>query len=166
MNRTDIPTMAKQLNVLADVFDKRHVSENAAVAWFDTLKEFPVERVTGVLISWPRSHVKFPVPAEVWRSCNDMGVADRERQARADALVNKQEFHPGVGGRQAGEFLKQMKTILKQPKWSPRQHWEKVLETAPNGSIGKRYAAEALMKLGAGSAKAREPGQDDEELAA
>lgn len=166
MTRMDIPTMAKQINLLAEVFDRKPVSEHAAVAWFDALRDFPVERVTGILIAWPKYHAKMPVPHDVYRECNERNVAEIEAKARAEAQKNRREFHPGVGGRQAEEFLKQIRGVFKRPRWTPVQHWERVLRDAPEGSIGKRFAAEALKELrGRRGEKAveREPGEDEEE---
>lgn len=55
-------------------------------------------------------------------------------------------------------------------KRTPIQHWEWVLSRAPKGSIGHRYALEALADLkgraGLLPKQQRDPGQDDEERAA
>lgn len=157
----EIKVLGDRLNELAEVYNAKPVSERGLTVWFSVLREFPTERVAAVLIGWPRTHVKFPTPAEVWKIVNDISIGDRERKA---ALENKQEFYPGVGGEQAEKFIAEMRATLKRPKWAPMQHWKRLLETAKPGSIGHRYATEALKQKR--FVRSREPGQDDEERAA
>lgn len=159
---TDVATLKDRLAELAEVFERKNPTEKALKVWFDVLREFQVQTVAGVLIGWPKIHGKFPTPAEVWKVTNDIATAERERKAQAE---NKREFYPGVGGAQAEHFIAEMRKVLALPKWTPREHWEHVLKTAKPGSIGHRYATDALKKIGARSVQ-REPGQDDEEKAA
>lgn len=160
----DAKVMQDRLNELAEVFDKKPVGEKGLTVWFSVLREFPTEKVCGVLIGWPKTHTKFPAPSEVWKAVNDIQINEREKRAEQE---NKAAgFEPGVGGEQAEKFIAQMRVMLKKPKWTPREHWERVLSSQPEGSIGHRYASEALLKMGARTAPAvmeREPGQDDEE---
>jgi hypothetical protein len=158
----DLSILGARLGELAEVFEKKQLSEKALAVWFDTLKEFQIERVASLLIVWPKTHTKFPAPAEVWKAVNDMGIGERELKAQRE---NKETFYPGVGGAQAEKFIAQIKQILKRPRWSPREHWERVLDTAKPESIGQRYAKQALMNMGARTRVEREPGQDDEEKA-
>jgi hypothetical protein len=159
---TDLQTLRDRLEELTEVFERKSVSKKALGVWFDVLKEFPVERVAGVLISWPKLHTKFPSPAEVWKIVSE--ATSFERESRAAQENRSQPFYPGVGGRQAQEFIASIRKILNRPKWTPRQHWQRLLESSAPGSIGHRYAVDALKKIGARAA--REPGEDDEELAA
>jgi hypothetical protein len=156
MNRVDIPAMASQLNLLAEVFDKKPISEKAALVWFDTLKEFPTDKVCSILIAWPKTHGKFPTPAEVWKASNEITITNREEVSRR--RVDEPVCAPEVAKRFMGEVRK----FLAKPGLSPRQHWQRVLETKPKDSIGYRYAMEAL-KAKVGFPVEREPGQDDEE---
>lgn len=156
----DSKVLGDRLNELAEVFDKKPVSEKGLTVWFGVLREFPTERICGVLIGWPKSHTKFPSPAEVWKAVNDLGIGERERKA---AEENRQEFYPGVGGAQAEKFIAEMREVLKRPKWSPMQHWTRLLATAKPGSIGYEYATKVLKQKNA--MPQREPGQDDEERA-
>lgn len=158
MTKIDIPALAAQLNALAEVFEKKPVSPKAMEVWFDTLREFPCDQVVSLLVAWPRTHAKFPTPADVWKSMNEWAIDRRERQA----LIERREpaFHPGVGGAQAEKFIRQMREILNTPKWSPLEHWQRVHERQPEGSFGKRYAEEVLRKRGV--ITDREPGEDDE----
>lgn len=158
MIKPDLPVLAKQLNALAEVFDKKPVAPGALEVWFDTLREFPTDQVMTLLISWPRTHGKFPVPAEVWKSMNEWAIEQRERKA----LLERREpaFHPGVGGAKAEEFIEKMRATLNNPAFSPLEHWKRVHERQPSGSVGQRYAEEVLKKRGV--ILDREPGSDDE----
>lgn len=142
MQSIDIPNLVKELNGLAEVFDKRAVTEKASKVWFDTLREFPTERVLGILIGWPKTHGKFPTPAEVWKSCNDFSIIDREHKARQEARLEVAWERSERGS----EFLKQMQRTLKSQKRSPVEHWKHVLATARPGSIGHEYATAALKR--------------------
>jgi hypothetical protein len=136
----DMPQLVKELNGLAEVFDKRAITEKASKVWFDTLREFPTERVLGLLMSWPKTHGKFPTPAEVWKACNEMLIDDREEKARLEALATpKWERSP-----RGLDFLAQMKRTINSPKRSPEEHWKHVLATKEG--IGHEYAKQALEK--------------------
>lgn len=162
MQSYDNKVLGERLNELAEVFDKKPVSEKGLTVWFGVLREFPAERVCGVLIGWAKTHTKFPSPAEVWKTVNDISINDREKKAEQE---NKQEFYPGVGGEQAEKFIAQMREVLKRPKWAPMEHWKRLLKTAKPGSIGYEYATAALKQRHALPVD-REPGQDDEEVRA
>ena len=156
---TDLSTMKDRLAELAEVFDRKPIGDKALRVWFDTLRDFPCEQVMGVLIGWPKTHTKFPAPAEVWKLINESAIAQREKTA---ALENKREFYPGVGGKQAEAFLAQMRATLNKPAWTPTEHWQRVYERSAPGSIGRKYAEEILMKKGLIQQSEREPGSDDE----
>jgi hypothetical protein len=152
MQSIDLPQLAKELNGLAEVFDKKPVTEKASKVWFDTLREFPTERVLGMLIGWPKSYGKFPTPAEVWKACNEVGIAERERKA----LLEKREAIEWERSPHGAKFLEQMRKIINRPARSPRQQWEHVLATQRPGSIGYEYAKKVLR------VEDRETGEDDE----
>ena len=161
MLRTDIPTMAKQLNLLAEVFDKKPITEGSALVWFDTLKDFKTEKVCSILIAWPKTHGKFPVPADVFKVCNEAFSSELEAKAQRE---NKAELEWVRSPRALG-FLAQMKATLNKPKKDPLEHWKNVYRIKPKGSIGYLYA-EKVLKARDALPKVREPGQDDEEIAA
>lgn len=164
---TDLSTLRDRLSELAELFEKKPITDKALRVWFDVLKEFPIEKVAGLLISWPKSHTKFPAPAELWKSCNEIAIAQREKKAAEENRMGA--FEPGVGGAKAAEFIAKMREILKQPAWTPEQHWRNNLKRFPKGHIGHEAAIYALAKKGLIDPKPqleREPGQDDEELAA
>ena len=147
---TDMLTLRDRLAELADVFERKPVTEKALKVWFDTLREFPIERVAGVLIGWPKSHGKFPTPAELWKVCGEIGSAEIERKAALDKRPIEWERSP-----QGAKFLAKMKAIINKPSRTPRQHWEHVLATQKPGDIGYEFALRALKRD-------REPGSDDE----
>ena len=157
MQKFDAQTMAQQLNLLAEVYEKKPVSAKALEVWFDTLKEFPTERILTLLIAWPKTHHKFPVPAEVWKACNERGLGEREETAARERAENMRQ--PFVRSPRGAEFLEKMRAMLAKPKRSPREHWQHILATKPKDSIGYRYASEVLKQREV----EREPGQDDEE---
>lgn len=143
MQKFDVPTLANQLNMLADVYEKKPVTPKALEVWFDTLKEFPTERLLSLLIAWPKAHNKFPVPSEVWKACNEMCINGREEKARAERAMNVAQPKSENGSM----FLAQMRDMLERPKMTAREHWRSVLATAPSWSVGYRYAEEALSEL-------------------
>jgi hypothetical protein len=148
----DLPQLVKELNGLAEVFDKKQITDKASKVWFDTLKEFPTERVLGILIGWPKTHNKFPAPSDVWKVCNESGIEEREHKARTEkAMEPKWERTP-----QGALMLKKIKDIINKPARTPRQHWEHALITQRPGSIGFEYAKKVLK------IEDREPGEDDE----
>lgn len=160
MQTYDNKVLWDRLNELAEVFDKKLVSEKGLTIWFNVLREFPTERVCSVLLSWPKTHTKFPAPSEVWKLVNDLGIGDREKKALEE---RKEEFYPGVGGAQAEKFIADIRAKLNKPRWTPMEHWERLFKTAKPGSIGYEYAKTVLKQRG--RLNEREPGQDDEEKA-
>lgn len=159
MQNIDLPQLTKELNALAEVFERRVLTEAAARVWFDTLRDFPTEQVLSVIIAWPKTHTKFPAPADVWKVMNELVIERRERIAERER--KEPAFYPGVGGAKAEEFIRKMRATLGMPKWGPLEHWQRVFETQPKGSIGYRYAEEVLRSKG--RIFDREPGQDDDE---
>ena len=158
---TDISTLKERLAELSEVFDRKPLSDKALKVWFDTLRDFPCDQVMSILISWPRSHSKFPAPSEVWKAVNDWSIDRREKQAAAE---NRRDFHPGVGGAMAELFIAKMRETLNNPAFTPLEHWKRVHDKQKPGSIGHRYAEEVLKKRGViEEVEEREPGQDDEE---
>ena len=145
MNRSDIPTMANQLNLLAEVFDKKPISEKAALVWFDTLKDFKTEKVCSFLIAWPKTHGKFPTPAEVFRVCSEAASSELEAKAQRE---NREEVTWAKSARGL-EFLAKMKAALNKPSLDPIQHWRRVLEKEGACNLAKQYARECLEKKAA-----------------
>jgi hypothetical protein len=152
----DAHILQQRLNELAEVFDKKPVGEKALTVWFGVLKEFPTEKVCSILIGWPKTHGKFPTPAEVWKATNDFSISAREE------TVKRFNEEPPCAPEVAKRFMNQIRKFVAMPRIAPRDHWKRVLEKFPKDSIGHRYASEVLRV----KAVEREAGQDDEEKAA
>ena len=91
MRPIDAPVLAQSLSGLADVYGARAVSDKAVKVWLDALREFPIERVTGLLSGWPKANARMPVPKDVWAVLNDERTDDIERTAAADKLRERNE---------------------------------------------------------------------------
>jgi hypothetical protein len=158
VTKIDLQVLANQLNALAEVYERKAVTPKALEVWFDTLREFPCEQVMALLIGWPKSHHKMPVPSEVWKAMNEWAIERREHKALLESRTPA--FHPGVGGAQAEAFIAQMRKTLNNPEFTPLEHWQRVHDRQKPGSIGRRYAEEVLKRRGV--ILDREPGSDDE----
>ena len=91
MRPIDAPVLMQSLSGLADVYGTRAVSEKAVKVWLDALREFPVERVTGLLSGWPKANARMPVPKDVWVVLNDERTEEIERNAAADKMRERNE---------------------------------------------------------------------------
>lgn len=168
MQAFDGKILGERLSELSEVFQAKPVSEKGLSVWFNVLREFPTEKVCGVLLGWARSHNKMPSPNEVWKVVNETSIVERERKAAQERAEQPfSQVHPGVGGTQAEKFIAKMRETLNQPQWSPLEHWQRVLKTQKKGSIGYEYATKALIMKGVieDPRKSREPGEDDESKA-
>ena len=167
MQTIDVKDFSAAMNGLAEVVDHKPVSQKGLEMWFDTLKEFPTPQVLGLIRAWPKSHTKFPAPADIWKALNEYRTKRLEQTAAADKLAFAQgERHMGAtehGKRKLAEIY----AILRRPKRTPVEHWESVLADATMTPFVHKFAREALDKIRPPRAPTpeREPGQDDEELA-
>lgn len=84
MIKADIPHLARELNALAEVYDRRQVSAAALEVWFSTLREFPYEEIASTIIAWPRMRSKMPTPNDVFELVNDRLLAKREQANRVE----------------------------------------------------------------------------------
>ena len=91
MRTTDAQALGNALTALAEVFAVRAPSANAIAVWADTLRDFPIEKVEGILRSWPKMHAKMPVPRDVWSILNDERTDDIERRAAAEKAQERRE---------------------------------------------------------------------------
>jgi len=186
MNRIDIPVMANQLNMLAEVYEKRQISEKGALVWFDTLKEFPLERIAGLLIGWPKSHSKFPVPSEVWRELNERSIADREVKHEEDKKRFERETERMGATDQGKAIIARLRKLMQEP--ADRLAWAKEIVRAHEEGDCLRYTSfnsgerlstakpprhpplddykAACAALRRSGFKDRVPGEDDEVIAA
>lgn len=155
MHSYDVKTLGDRLNELAEVFDKKPVGERALMVWFGVLKDFPTDRVCSVLISWPKTHTKFPTPSEVWKGVNEMQISHREAES---AKMKKEETEINYHSPKALETIEKIREILKRPRPSPREVWERVEANPKACSLAKKYASDYLKR----PIRQREPGDDDE----
>jgi len=173
MLRSDIPEMAKQLNRVADVYDRKPLTDGAVEAWFDTLKEFRTELVQSVLINVPKREGKWPTPHAVWKICNEAEIDRREAMRKSEDAIREKEIE-FLGATERGrEIIDGIRKILRKPRLTPIQHWQRIID-APlqvrQGDPGypidsKEMAREALSKLmgesgGGQRIPSREPGED------
>ena len=158
MQKVDLQTLANQLNALAEIFDKKPVSPKGLEVWFDTLRDFPTERVMSVLIGWAKSHTKYPSPAEVWKVVNEISIDLREEKVRVEREQIEREYKRMGATPQGSAIIKMMHEILAKPRRTPRQHWEYVLNLPNPPHLAAEYARAALKR----EVVEREPGSDDE----
>lgn len=122
MQKLDLPTLVNQLNLLAEVYEKKPVSEKAALVWFDTMREFPIHAVMDFLVNWPKSHSKFPVPSDVWRVVNERMIDQRETNAKAMKAQEKREVEQWVKTKQGALAIEAMRKTLGLPsRYSPQE---------------------------------------------
>lgn len=162
MLKTDATILANQLNALAEVYGKAAVTAKALEVWFDALKEFPTERVMGILIGWPKLHQRFPVPSDVWKSCTEESIVQRENKAAYERAQNASPRIEHYVTQRGMEVIAEMRRKLGLSRMTPEQHWQHVIDSPNYGKRAKAIATDALNKL-RGYAVEREPGQDDEE---
>lgn len=161
MKSYDAAQFSESLNRLAEALDRRPISPKGIEVWFDALKEFPTPLVLGILANWAKLHPKFPTPAEVWKTVNDLQIVDRERaaaQLRAQARESIRFSRTPEGQR----ALSKIRTLVERPRKSPRAHWESILRAHGSDTIGHEHAQAALAMLGH-KRHVREPGEDDED---
>ena len=156
MQKYDVPELAVTLNGLAEVFDKKPVPQKALEMWFETLKEFPAERVFGLLSNWPKAHVKFPAPAEVWKPLNEWGIDERGRAAERTRGKIVREYARMGATEQGARAMALIREMLSRPKPTSFEHWRKVMATPGLCDLSYEYAKKYL--------KAHEPKQDDEDF--
>jgi hypothetical protein len=159
VHKTDLQVLANQLNALAEVFEKKPVSPKGLEVWFDTLRDFPTERVISVLIGWAKTHTKYPSPAEVWKVVNEISIDLREEKVKQERAQIEREYQHMGATPQGNAIIKKMYEILAKPKRTPRQHWEWVMRNPKAPHIATECAKEALKRW---QVVEREPGCDDE----
>jgi hypothetical protein len=100
MRPIDAKPLGESLTALAEVFGVRPPSPAAVTVWADALRDFPIERVQGLLRSWPKMHTKMPVPRDIWSILNDDRTEAIEKQNAAEKAQERNEvqrmFDPRV----------------------------------------------------------------------
>lgn len=137
MNKTDVELLGKQLAALAEVFDKKPVTLKGLEVWYDTLREFPTERVMDVLNHWAKGHGKFPTPAEVWKSVNERMIDLREEQQRVERAQINTEYREGYSTPKGREIAKRLKAFLAKAT-EPKAWAHEIVRAYRDGDI-RRY---------------------------
>jgi len=100
MRPIDSKPLGDALTALSEVFAARPPSPAAVTVWADALRDFPIERVQGLLRSWPKMHTKMPAPRDVWSILNEERTDDIEQRAAAEKVRERNEvqrlFDPRV----------------------------------------------------------------------
>jgi len=91
MRPIDAKPLGESLTALAEVFGVRPPSPAAVTVWADALRDFPIERVQGLLRSWPKMHAKMPVPRDVWSVLNDDRTEAIEQRNAAEKAQERNE---------------------------------------------------------------------------
>lgn len=84
MRSSDAPELQRRLSQLADALAGKAPSAAGLVVWLDALAECDASDVWTVLVDWPKSHAKMPLPAEVLKAARDVSSARRERIAEGE----------------------------------------------------------------------------------
>jgi hypothetical protein len=161
MQSHDVVILGQRLNVLAELLNRKPLSEVGLRGWYDVLKECPTEKVCDVLNRWAVNRTEFPKPAEVLKEVQEITLRERAAQQRRDA----QAFRTDEKAADPSKYLARVRAVVLSPRPDPSAHWRKVLANSKPGSIAERYALEALASKHRSAVIEREPGQDDEELA-
>ena len=171
MNKVDVPTFTDRLNSLLDAMSpgKPPFSAKGMEMWFETLKEFPAERVLGVLNAWPKLHARFPAPADVWKVCHETALEEREKKAAADRRIFEQPVPIAQQTEGVRRLIAETKKMLERPAPGPREWAKKILDRHRAGEHIRPYVLHCALEASGDVAPRvieREPGEDDEELAA
>lgn len=169
MERMSIPRLIEKLNSLAETFDKKPVSVKAAEMWFEALREFDAELILSLLANWPKTHGKFPVPAELWKACNEIASEEREKRQQREKVELERSYKNFQRTPHGEKMLAIIKGIASAKKITPIQHWHNVLATEGLPTDTYIFARACLKKIDRSFVEVeveREPGQDDEEMEA
>lgn len=147
MLNSDLSELAKRLNLLGEMLDRhKPLSEGAVLGWFDTLKEFETGAVFGLLGAWQKTHTKFPAPADVWKVLNEGASKRREDVAEAEKKMFADGLNRAMATPAGARSMKLIREILSRPKPSPREHWNRVMETEGLPPIAYKFAGDFLNR--------------------
>ena len=143
MQGSDYQGFADRLIALAAVFDRPPPGVSSLKMWFHVVKEFPFPQVDGLLDGWAKHHGKMPVPAEVWKVLNDGSIDKRAIHAAADKIRHEKIDWSGPSARGTAA-MREIMTILKRPKLTPREHWQRVFDDPKSPQIAFALASKFL----------------------
>ncbi len=61
----DAPAIKRHLDALTSIFGRKPLNEVAVTAWFQHLREYPIEVVTWAMGEWPAIHDHFPAISQM-----------------------------------------------------------------------------------------------------
>lgn len=136
MGPNDKTLLAEKLNTLQEVYGKPKITVPAFQVWWETLREFDHSDVFTVLGYWPTCNSKPPLPADVWKVCNEKRTESLEAKAARERASNRatipHDFRPTEYGRR---MLKECFAIMaKKRRPEGRREWaEKILRQYDDG---------------------------------
>lgn len=137
MNKPDMVQVVERLNAMAELYAVKPPTAKAIELWWEAIRGYTAGDVLGALDGWMRSRPKMPMPSDIVSMASSR-LSDRiEAQAVADKAQEKREIQRMAATPHGRAVLNAIKEILgKKPE---RQR------PAP-------------------PPRAREPGDDDEEI--
>lgn len=84
MRPSDANELARRLANLADALGAKAPGASGLAVWLDALSECDGSDVWAVLVDWPKSHAKMPLPVEVLKAAREAAAARRERIAEGE----------------------------------------------------------------------------------
>lgn len=112
MRPIDSKPLGDALTALAEVYGVRPPSAPAVGVWADALRDFPIERVLGLLRSWPKMHTKMPAPRDVWSILNEERTDDIEKRAAAEKLQERNEVRRLFDPRVRNENMAKIRELI------------------------------------------------------
>lgn len=116
MRPTDIRPLDEGLQALAEVFGAKAPTAKAVAAWCDVLRDFPIDRVSGLLRSWPKMHSKMPTPRDVWVVLNEQRSETIEKTNEAEKATQAREVRAMGDPRVRDENMKRIRDMIAQAR--------------------------------------------------
>lgn len=194
MNRADFAQAVERLGGLAELYGVKPPTQKAIEFWWEGLRGHTLGDALAAIDSWARSRPKMPMPSDIVAMASER-LSDRiENQAAADKAQEKREIANLLRTQHGRRVLEAMRKVLDSPLRRDytrchRQAIDRFVGGDATAVGGFHFAREAL-RLTAEEATAwsqsgwanwtfrnapvvapsmpgsREPGQDDEEIAA
>ena len=115
----DAPAVKRHLDSLSSIFGRKAPNEVAVTAWFQHLREYPIEVITWAMDRWPADHDYFPTIAQMRKLVGDEHArrcSARDRRLESvDASQWRQNASQTAIGREALQRISQIKATRKPP---------------------------------------------------
>jgi len=116
MNRVDFTTVLERLNALAEVYDRKAITQKAGDVWWQVLKSHVAADVLGVIDNWARTRAKWPTPADISSAAGE-ALSDRiEQNAAEDRRRERREIEQMGSTPHGREVLRLIRDFLAQPR--------------------------------------------------